>query len=177
MKNNVRGFTLIEVMIGLVVIGVLAFVGLPEFTIMMANIKIRTASEAILNGMQTARGEAVQRNGTVQFVLGNQSAYQVIFVDSTGVPTVIRSRSENEGSSTANVVVTPGGATQVTFNSFGRVAANGDGSASIQRVDVNSTTSVDASTRHMTVLVSNSVRMCDPQLTVTVATDPRSCLP
>jgi type IV fimbrial biogenesis protein FimT len=164
-------------MIGLVVVGILAFVGLPEFSIMMANIKIRTASEAILNGMQTARGEAVQRNGTAKFVLGNQSAYQVIFVDSVGAETVVRARSEKEGSSTANIVVTPNGATEVTFNSFGRVTVNADGTAPIQRIDVNSNTAVDASTRHMTILVANTARMCDPQVTVTVATDPRSCLP
>src|SRR5476649_14218 len=129
--NAMRGFTLIELMIGLAVIGILVFVGLPEFTIMMANIQIRAAAEALTNGMQTARGEAVQRNSTVLFTLGNQSGYQVTYTDSLGNITVIRSRSENESSRTAAITVKPAGATEVAFNSFGRIVSNPDATASI----------------------------------------------
>jgi type IV fimbrial biogenesis protein FimT len=166
--NTMRGFTLIELMIGLAIVGILVFVGLPEFSIMMANIQIRAAAEAMTNGMQTARGEAVQRNGSVQFVLGTQSGYQVIEV-STG--TVIRNRSQNEGSRTAAVAVTPAGATQVTFSSLGQIVTNPDGSAPIQQVDVTSG-SVPVNTRPMRVIVANNVRMCDPAV---AAGDTRAC--
>jgi len=175
MKTIARGFTIIELMIGLVVISILAFVGLPEFSIMMANTKVRTAAEAITNGLQTARGEAVQRNGTVQFILGAQSSYTVVVV-STGE--VLRSRPASEGSSSAAVAVTPPTTSTVTFNSFGRVVANPDGTASLTQVDVTSNTNVNVAskTRSMRVIVANTVRMCDPQVAVKVAVDPRSCI-
>jgi type IV fimbrial biogenesis protein FimT len=169
-KAAMRGFTLIEIMIALVVVGILSFIGLPEFTLMMANTQVRTAAEAIVNGAQTARNEAVQRNGSVQFVLGNRSAYQVIVV-STGE--VVRNRSENEGSSKAVVTVTPAGATEVTFNSFGRVTSNLDASATVQKILVSSS-SVPVGTRTMQIEVGSNVRMCDPQ--VNIAGDPRLCL-
>ena len=165
-----RGFTLIEVMIALVVVGILSFIGLPEFTLMMANTQVRTAAEAITNGVQTARNEAVQRNGPVRFVLGNQSAYQVIVV-STGE--VVRNRSANEGSSKALVTASPAGATEVTFNSFGQVTTNPDATATLQKILVTSA-SVPVGTRTMQIELGSNVRMCDPQ--VATAGDPRKCL-
>jgi type IV fimbrial biogenesis protein FimT len=134
--------------------------------------QIRAAAESMTNGLQTARGEAVHRNANVTFVLGNQSGYQVIYVDSSGVQTVVRTRSENEGSRTAAVAVSPAAATQVTFNGFGRVAANADGTASITQLDVTSA-SVPANSSPMRVVVANDVRMCDPAV---AAGDTRACL-
>jgi type IV fimbrial biogenesis protein FimT len=168
-----RGFTLIEIMIGLVVIGILAFIGLPEFSVMMANTQVRTAAEAITNGLQTARGEAVQRNGLVTFVMGAGSGYQVIAV-STGE--IVRNRSGNEGSSTAAITITPAGATEVTFDNFGRVTTNPDATATLQKVDITSgvKAAIAAQTRAMRVEVGTNVRMCDPA--VATAGDPRKCL-
>ena len=168
-----RGFTLIEIMIGLVVIGILSFIGLPEFSLMMANTQVRTAAEAITNGLQTARGEAIQRNGLVTFVMGVGSGYQVIAV-STGE--VVRNRSGKEGASTATITITPAGATEVTFDNFGRVTTNPDATAALQKIDVTAGTNaaIAAQARAMRVEIGTNVRMCDAQ--VTIAGDPRSCL-
>jgi type IV fimbrial biogenesis protein FimT len=164
-----RGFTLIELMVALVIFGLLTMLALPQFTSLMANFQIRTASEALLNGLQTARGEAVKRNGAVQLVLGNQTGYSVKIV-STGE--VIRNRSENEGSRTAVITVTPTGATIATFNGLGQLATNPDGSAPIAQLDISSATLTPADVRPMRIVAASAVRMCDPQVT---AGDPRAC--
>ena len=69
MRSFQRGFTIIEVMISLVVIGVLLALGAPGFIEWLQNQQIRAAAEATLNGLQVARGEAVRRNTPVRFQL------------------------------------------------------------------------------------------------------------
>ena len=164
-----RGFSLVELLIALAIFGLLTMIAMPEFTKVMANMQIRTGAEALLNGLQTARSEAVKRNGSVQLVLGNQTGYSVKVV-STGE--VIRNRSAKEGSRTATIAVTPPGAVMVTFNSLGQPDSNPDGSAPIAQLDVSSATLTPADVRPMRVMAATVVRMCDPQLT---AGDPRAC--
>ena len=69
MRTFQRGFTIIEVMISLVVLGVLISLGAPGFVEWLQNQQIRAAAEATLNGLQVARGEAVRRNTPVRFQL------------------------------------------------------------------------------------------------------------
>jgi type IV fimbrial biogenesis protein FimT len=63
------GFTLIEVLIAVIIIGILFSVAAPSFTAMVQNSKIRTTTDAILNGLQLARAEGVSRNAVVRFQL------------------------------------------------------------------------------------------------------------
>lgn len=167
--NAPRGFTVIELLIGLVIFGLLVMIAVPEFSKLIANTQIRGGTEALVNGLQTARGEAVKRNSSVQLVLGNRTGYTVQVVN-TGE--VIRVRSENEGSRTATVTVTPQGATTLTFNSFGLLASNADGSASVAQIDVGSAALTAADVRPMRIVAGSAVRMCDPQV---AAGDTRAC--
>jgi len=64
-----RGFTLIELMIGIVLFALVLMLALPGFTTMLQNSKLRGAGESILAGLQTARAEALKRNQTVEFLL------------------------------------------------------------------------------------------------------------
>jgi type IV fimbrial biogenesis protein FimT len=64
-----RGFTLVEVLISIAVLGVLIALGVPGFGEWLQNQQIRAAADATLNGLQVARGEAVRRNAPVRFVL------------------------------------------------------------------------------------------------------------
>lgn len=57
-----RGVTLIELMIGLAVLAIMLMSAAPSFSDWIRNTQIRSASESILNGIQTARTEAVRRN-------------------------------------------------------------------------------------------------------------------
>src|SRR5512134_2922210 len=69
------GFTLIELMITIVILAILLYVALPNFAVWMQNTQIRTAGEAILNGMQLARTEAIRRNVNVELRLDISSGW------------------------------------------------------------------------------------------------------
>ena len=69
MKRKETGVTLIELMIGVVIMGILLMLAAPSYQSYIRNTKIRASAESILNGLQLARGEAVRRNAAVRFQL------------------------------------------------------------------------------------------------------------
>ncbi|MBL0166959.1 MAG: GspH/FimT family pseudopilin [Propionivibrio sp.] len=62
---------MIELLIGVAVLGILLALGASSFRVWIGNMRIRTTAEAIQNGLQLARGEAVRRNALVRFQLVN----------------------------------------------------------------------------------------------------------
>lgn len=139
-----QGVSLIELIVGMVIVGILAAIGAPALSIWMQNGQIRTTADAFQNGLQLARAEAVHRNDLVRFQLTTTtdntctlsttgSSWVVSRGDSTGVgdptgscgsapsdttaPFIIQSRSGTEGSGT--VTVTAGQSTFV-FSGLGR---------------------------------------------------------
>ena len=64
-----QGVTLIELLTALIIIGLLFGLGVPSFGGWIQNAQIRTAAEAIQNGLQLARVEAVRRNMTALYPL------------------------------------------------------------------------------------------------------------
>ena len=65
------GISLIEIMVAVAIIGVMFALGMPAYSTWIQNTQIRTAAEAVMNGLQTAKNEAIQRNVTVQLQLPN----------------------------------------------------------------------------------------------------------
>ena len=173
--NDMRtaGFTLIELMIALVILAILLYVALPNFAVWMQNSQIRTAGEAILNGMQLARAEAIRRNVNVELRMDASSGWTARLPNALG-GAVIQSRLAGEGSAAALVTITPGGARTVTFNSFGSVVGNEDLTATVTEIKIDSPAIAAADSRELCILVrpGGNVRMCDPQVAVT---DTRSC--
>ena len=167
------GFTLIELMIVIVILAIMLFIALPNFAIWMQNTQIRTAGEAVLNGMQLARAEAIRRNVNVEMRMDASSGWTARVPD-TGE--VIQSRLAAAGSAAALVTITPAGAKTVTFNSFGSVATNLDGTATVTEIKIDSAQIPAADSRELCILVraGGNVRMCDPQVDVT---DTRTCIP
>jgi type IV fimbrial biogenesis protein FimT len=159
-----RGFTLIEMLITVALLAVLASLAAPSFTGMLANAQIRTASQALVDGLQLARTEAIRRNTRVMFTLGAQSGWAVT-MESDG--STVQSRPAGEGSSSVILTVTPAAATRVTFDGIGRVQPNTDGSSSITQLDADVPASaVPAGSSHplrVTVAGGGAVRLCDPR--------------
>lgn len=62
-----EGFSLIELLLGITITGILLVMGVPSFKSWIQNAQIRTATEAIQNGLEMARAEAVRRNTLVRF--------------------------------------------------------------------------------------------------------------
>jgi type IV fimbrial biogenesis protein FimT len=193
-----RGFNLIEILVTLTVLGVLIALGAPSLAEFLQNQQIRAGAEAIVNGLQVARGEAIRRNLAVQAVLEPGSAgwttgwtvceATVEPCDSTTLTTdatkVIQHRSAEEGTSIATVTgvdAAGAAAVAVTFSPLGSVVPNTNGSPTLARADVtknvpNSCIADGGSMRCLRVVVSGggSIRMCDPTPGI-ASPDPRAC--
>lgn len=174
-----RGVTLIEMLIALAVLGILMSVAYPSYLAWLQNTQIRNAAESLQNALQLARTEAVRRNGFTQFVLDANAAQPGKTTWTTTLlsdNSVIQSQSGTKGYPNVTTTASPGGATTVTFNAFGRVVPNGDNSASITQLDIDVPASVlsaaDSRNLRVTVSAGGQVRMCDPNV---AAGDPRAC--
>jgi type IV fimbrial biogenesis protein FimT len=169
--RTARGFTLVEMMIALAVLGLLMLAALPEIRTWMQNTQIRTAAEGMVNGLQLARTEAVRRNTNIEMEVVGISGWNVTVGGS-----VIQSRASGEGSPSALLTIDPAGATKTTFNGLGRQVPNGDGSEPIAAILIDSSTIDAAATRELCITVGTGgvVRLCDPQV---AAGDTRACQP
>jgi type IV fimbrial biogenesis protein FimT len=197
--RHVAGFSLIELMIGLVVLGIVLMIGLPSLATWMQNTQVRTSAEAIVSGLQLARAEALRRNRTVQFSLVDSLSasctvstsgtnWVVSLVDPAGAcdaapsettaPQIVQKRSGQEGS--PNVALAASGGSSVLFNGLGRLSTATGVPAAFTQITVSNPgggacQSAAGPIRCLSVTISSSgaVRMCDPA--VTSAADPRYC--
>lgn len=64
---RVRGFSLIELVMVLAIMGVLLALGFPAYQQMIRNSAIRSEAESYLTGLQLAKVEALKRNLTIRF--------------------------------------------------------------------------------------------------------------
>lgn len=67
--TRLRGFTLIELMVGVALFALLMTLAIPTFTVMINNARLREMGASIMAGLQAARSEALRRNQTVEFAL------------------------------------------------------------------------------------------------------------
>lgn len=174
-RNIVKsgGFSLVELVVVVAIIGIAASIGAPSYRAWIQNTKVRTATESILNGIQKARAEALMRNTPVKFTLGANSAWTVQCVTAaicSDLPGgVVESRSNSEGgTSTVTVTPTPGGASEIVFTNLGIKSATVLNQ--LGQVDM-SLTGADRNLR-VTIGAGGNARMCDPSAS---STDPRKC--
>lgn len=178
-----RGLSLIELITVVALIAVLAALGMPSYSNWVQNTRIRTTAEAIQNGLQIARAEAVKRNARVQFVLENNAEWTVGCVDEVAdldgdglddCPEIIQGRSAGEGSSpNIKITVIPDGNTTVVFNSMGAINPIPAPFTQVE-IDIDETVMSGEDSRELRVLlgVGGSTRMCDPNAS---DNDPRVC--
>jgi type IV fimbrial biogenesis protein FimT len=84
-----RGFTLVELMITLAVLGILITIGVPSFNDLVQNQRVKAATSDIYSSLTLARSEAIKRNAEVNIVRNGSSwsnGWTVQTTDATPVP-------------------------------------------------------------------------------------------
>lgn len=181
-----RGFTLIELMIGLTLLGLLVMLALPSFSTMLANQKLRAQAESVANGLQTARAEAVKRNVPVQFVTTDDNAGIDALVNTLtpgagGQNWVVRATATPgpyeyvEGKNAAAGSQLAASVASITFNGLGQTDLATTATYQVTSAQGGLCVAAGGSMRCLNVTVSpgGQVRMCDPS--VTAAGDTRKC--
>jgi type IV fimbrial biogenesis protein FimT len=159
------GFSLLELMVGIAILAVLAGLAAPSFKALIINAQIRTAAQALHDGLKTARVEAIRRNERVTFTKAAGSSWAVA-VDSNAQ--VVQSRVSGEGSAAAVVTVIPAAGTVVAFDSLGRVVPPAAG-VTITQLDISVPASVlpAASAKNLRIAINSGggIRLCNPNAT------------
>jgi len=189
-RRRQGGMSIVEVLVALGVIALVIGLGAPSAMNWVQNLQIRNAGEAILNGLQTARLEALRRNTTVAFELTdpNSTAWHVCVFDLTTLACTVPDLATSDPGGQLNARV--GVQTQFTsfmepldagvnvpqliaFDSFGRVSPQNP--TNIARIDVRNPTMNGGDERRMSIAITvgGQIRMCDPALSKAI--NPQGC--
>ena len=185
-KRSLRGFTLIELMIGMVLSLVLLSLALPSFRALYQNAQVRSSADSVLGGLQLARSEAMKSNARIAYftttsldascTLSETGVFWVVGRDDpTGAcgsqpsnsvaPRIVQSgRLSDVTGKVALEAKDPSGsgATAVSFNGSGFVTPNPDGSASIAdvRLLANKLASTSRVVLRIQVAGAGRIKMC-----------------
>jgi type IV fimbrial biogenesis protein FimT len=187
MIMRLRGFTLIELLIALAIFAFLIMLAGPMYAKFMGNSQIRNAGDGMLNGVQLAQSTAVRGNTLARLVVdptvgtGGWRILETIEGLEPSPPNPIQVYSLTDGSPNVAVTTTPLGATQITFDGFGRIVdPNVDLTAPITCINVDHATMTGL--RSLRVVISNTgtgigTKLCDPdpKLLLLVPPDPQAC--
>jgi type IV fimbrial biogenesis protein FimT len=184
-----RGFSLVELIVGMAILGVLLAIAMPAFSNWLRNARVRTAAESVQNGLQLARAEAVRRNTRCAF---NWSTPPTSCALSTAGPELGRQLSTQpvgqcdvaalrHGRTTDHSVAqrAEGGAdttlaadqSALVFNSLGRLTPVPGGNVAINRHRARPARPVWPKAGRFAacaimVTLGGQIRMCDPALAV-----------
>ncbi|CAN5804576.1 GspH/FimT family pseudopilin [soil metagenome] len=190
MDSAQRGFSLIELMITIIVLGVLATLAIPSMSQYMENSKIHATAEVFYSSVQQARTEAIRRNAPVEIIFTNQPPIAAN-VDTTGVTAngpnwLVRATSAvpdtaptfvdgKIGSEAGGTVVIGSNATAIQFNATGALASPTTTAVVDFTTSRGTCETLGGTARCLRVTVSTGgqARLCDP--VTTAANDTRKC--
>lgn len=159
-----KGLTLVELMVVVAIVAVSATLAAPDLSRMVANYRVNSEAESILNGLNLARAEAVRRNSAVRFDLTPGGVGWSI----SRITPVSSLQSHVNGDPGSISVTSSSANTSVSFRATGLLQAGP------QMSQVTVASSVEgARTRRINIFGGGLIRMCDPG--ITAANDPRRC--
>lgn len=187
-----KGFTLVELLIGLAVLGVLMALGVPLVQNALTNVRLKAAATSFSSGIQFARAQAISGNETVRFVQqpAGTLGWQVVLpanptrnlVSNTALPRnddeVIQTKPASEAAGDRVTVGFVGTAfTRIDFNGLGRPTFVGGGPAGEYRITSpadGTCADVGGPVRCLNIVISaaGQVRLCDR---AAAAGDTRAC--
>jgi type IV fimbrial biogenesis protein FimT len=145
-RRRARGVTLIELLVGISILGLLMVMAAPGLAEWFANTRLRNTAEALATSLQNAKGEAVSRNARVRFQLtsslgddcaiNDSGPHWVVNLDPDAEPTAVagqcaaapsdtdapRLLSRHDGREGAATTVIDGSVETLVFNGLGRIA-------------------------------------------------------
>ena len=163
--RGVKGFTLIELAIGLVLLSILLMLAIPSMTLIVENGRIKSAASSFAMGLQTARAHAISQNGNVTFTPSG-SGWSV--TDSTGAVIEGKAAAESSGDR-----VDVDNATVVTFNGLGRPTPPPPSPPDAYFFNFTRPSVAEARSLRIRLSAGGQVRLCDPL--ATAAGDTRAC--
>lgn len=201
-RSRERGFTLVELLVGLTLLAVLLGLGVPAMGTYLQNSKLASAASNYYTGLQTARTEAIRRNVRTEFVMtdtpvdtGNLA--NVVAPAVGGRNWVVRAASgpaafmmveakagaEGDGSAAAAAIQVTGSASapavfdgRIPFNGFGGTADSAPYAIDISNPAAGTCVLGGGKLRcrRITVSPGGQIAACDPAVSAS-AGDSRAC--
>jgi type IV fimbrial biogenesis protein FimT len=195
-KRDAKGFTLIELMVGLAILAMLLMIGLPEMQVYSQNAKIRKTAESFAADIMVARAEAIRTNDPTVFILtANAPAadptsvtasatgpnWFASIIPGTGSPRLIVSKLGGETSGKPIDISTSTVANaKIQFNGLGITNLAGAAAYRFTNAQLNPDCELSQAIRCLQVEVSigGKTRICEPgraSAAATSASDTRVC--
>jgi type IV fimbrial biogenesis protein FimT len=197
-QRNQRGFTLIEAMVVVAILGLLVVIAAPSLSAYTENSKVRGVAESFVASAQKARLEAIRTNQNAQLVLTsddpiaanvattNTSATAGNWIvrrvsdDATPVITFVEGRSIREGANRSDGAssVTVGASSNstalasITFNSAGATSLGAAWTVNFGSSSAACAPTGSVRCLRVVISVSGQIRTCDP---AAASGDTRAC--
>jgi type IV fimbrial biogenesis protein FimT len=120
LRRTTRGFTLIELVVTIAILGILIGLGLPSFREFIATQRLRNASFDLMASLMRTRSEAITHNGRVSMTktttTGNWDAGWAVIDNTAGTSTTVQAQQAFNGIT----ITDSAGLSTITYGKDGR---------------------------------------------------------